>query len=261
MLTNAQGHEPANRQIGITERPQEHLLLAALRFIGPYVASRRLALEDLRGIVRAELENELADVSTETGELGYTTQYGDGRLSVTVGFSTTAYEALEVPVENRPRDLQPIPADVQDVSGGGQGAEIAGEGDVVLKVASNDVYVTEHVLRRIEHELADRFTVVWAQTGVQRYSTQQAKNPRRESRALNGFLDGTSNLDPSNPDDRGLIFTDHERTDYPPLPTPDQYGSGVTFPSDLRPPPTQPEPAELNGGSYMAIEILAALGR
>jgi Dyp-type peroxidase family len=125
----------------------------------------------------------------------------------------------------------------------------------LLKICSDDAYVVEHVLRRIEHELAGQFDVNWVQIGVQRYNTRQLRNPRHENRAMIGFLDGVSNLDPSNPDDRGLIFTDHTRTDYPPNPTSDQY-QGATFP-DLRPPPDGPEPAELDGGTYMAVELFA----
>jgi deferrochelatase/peroxidase EfeB len=79
---------------------------------------------------------------------------------------------------------------------------------------------------------------------------------RTESRALIGFLDGTNNLHPDIADDRGLIFTDHTRTDYPPNPPSGAY-QGATFP-DLRAVPTGTEPAELDGGSYLAVETLLA---
>lgn len=148
-----------------------------------------------------------------------------------------------------------MPPDMLDASGGGAGAQFAGEGDLLLKVCSDDVFVVEHVLRRVEHELASAFQVLWVQTGAQRYNTRQSDNPRHESRALIGFLDGTSNLDPSQPGDRGLIFTDHTNTTYPPIPTSDQY-SAASFPGDLRHPPTEAEPAALDGGSYLAIEVL-----
>lgn len=254
MLTGKAGHQPHNRQLGVTEASQEHLLLAALQFVPPESAQCQQALERLREVIRAELKNELANPSTETGELGFV-DYDDRQLSVTVGFSTSGYQKLDVPAERRPRDLQPIPPDALDFSGSGQGAEIAGEGDVLLKIASNDIYVVEHVLRRVEHELPDAFSVVWVQTGAHRYNTRQSQNPRHELRALNGFLDGTSNLDPSKTEDRALIFTDHARLDYPPLPTGDQY-SNVTFPPDLRSPPTEAEPEALDGGTYMAVEVL-----
>lgn len=254
MLTSKPGHQPPNRQIGITEASQEHLLLGALQFVPTDPTLCQQALERLRDVIRAELQNDLADPATETGELGYDPKYDDRQLSVTVGFSSSGYQKLAVTLQ--PRDLKPIPPDVLDSSGSGQGAEIVGEGDVLLKIASNDIYVAEHVLRRVEHELPDVFSVVWVQTGAHRYNTRQSKNPRYELRALNGFLDGTSNLDPSNPNDRALIFTDHNRMDYPPLPTADQYGGNVTFPPDLRPPPTEAEPALLDGGSYLAVEVL-----
>jgi deferrochelatase/peroxidase EfeB len=50
------------------------------------------------------------------------------------------------------------------------------------------------------------------------------------------------------------VYVDHTKTDYPPNPTPDQYG-GASFPSDLGQPPVGPEPVVLDGGSYMAIEV------
>ena len=255
MHTTKPQEKPDLRQLGITERPPEHLLLAALAFRSEDAATSQTALESLRALVRAELEDELAPPESETGELGFQSNYDDYGLLVTVGISTSGYDRLGVPGERRPRDLQPMPPDMLDASGGGSGAQLAGEGDLLLKVCSNDVFVVEHVLRRVEHELASAFEVLWVQTGAQRYNTRQSDNPRHESRALIGFLDGTSNLDPSQPGDRGLIFTDHANATYPPIPTSDQY-SGASFPGDLRLPPTEAEPVLLDGGTYLAVEVL-----
>lgn len=55
--------------------------------------------------------------------------------------------------------------------------------------------------------------------------------------------------------DRGLVYVDHNRTDYPPNPAPDTY-AGASFPADLRQPPPGPEPSVCDGGSYMAVEVL-----
>lgn len=256
MFRGPRGHQPRNRQLGVTEPPQEHVLLAALQVNVGDPESAHVAVERLREVVRLELQGDLAEPATETGELGYPSgDYEDGQLTVTVGFSTDGYDKLAAPVERRPVDLQPIPPDMLDSSGQAQGAEVAGEGDVLLKIASNDIYVVEHVLRRVEHELSDVITVAWTQTGARRYNSRQGRNLRNEDRALNGFLDGTANLNPADPEHRALIFTDHARTDYPQLPVPDQYGGNVRFPADLRPPPATPEPADLDGGTYMAVEV------
>lgn len=245
--------EPKVRQLGVTERPPEHLLLAALNFTSSDSTSAQGSLERLRELVRAELQDQLAPPVTETGELGFQSGYDDYGLMITLGISTAGYQALGVASERQPRDLQPIPPDILDSSGAGAGAEQQGEGHLLLKAASNDVFIVEHVLRRIEHELSDVFDVVWVQTGAQRYNTRQM-SPKHESRALIGFLDGTSNLDPSSADDRALIFTDHARTDYPSNPTSAQYG-GASFP-ELRNPPIEPEPAVLDGGTYLAVQVM-----
>jgi len=254
MKTTGSKEQPKNRQMGVTETSPEHLVLAALAFIAPDAPGCRSALEVLRGLIQAELEGTPASDDLETGELGFAKDHDTRSLMVTVGFSTLGYEHLGVAPDDRPRDLQPIPLDIVDSSGQNRGALQPGEGDLLLKICSDDIYVAEHVLRRVQHEGASQFQVVWAHTGVQRYNTRQAKNPRNEARALNGFLDGTNNLSAKNADDRALIFTDSSRTDYPPLPTSDQYG-GAQFPT-LRPPPSSPEPKQLDGGTYMAVEVM-----
>ena len=49
------------------------------------------------------------------------------------------------------------------------------EGDLVLQIYADSSYVVEHVLRRIEHEQAAAFTVIWTLWGEQRNGGQ----PRR----------------------------------------------------------------------------------
>lgn len=245
--------DPPNAQRGISDGPRQHLILAALSFAGATAADCRAGIDGLRDLVRAELADQLADPEVETGELGYDQHHDDYALIVTLALSTGGYQKLEVPVELRPIDLHPMPADVLNPDDIAAGPEIAGEGDVLLHIASDDVYIVEHVLRRVQHELATSFTVNWVQTGAQRWTTRQ-KGSRDEQRALIGFLDGSANLSMSSPDDRGLVYVDHNRIDYPPNPTPDTY-AGATFP-DLRTPPPGPEPAVCDGGSYMALEVM-----
>lgn len=255
-------HLPKTAQHGVTDRPPEHLVLAALTFQAGNPSDCHAAAERLRNIVRDELHGQLADSQTETGELGFANVSQRGGLMITVGLSSSGYDKLGQPEgsPHRPVDLHPMPDDVIDPDAQITGREpqppnLPGEGDIIVKIASNDVYITEHVLRRIQHELSSDFTVQWMVTGSNRYSTsQESHDPRKEARALIGFLDGTNNLDPGSETDRALIFTDHGVTSYPPNPTPGRYDQ-AQFP-ELRPLPALPEPAELDGGTYLAVEVL-----
>jgi Dyp-type peroxidase family len=246
-------HLPHLAQSGITDRPAEHLLLVAFDLVAGDPSGCHAAMERLRTLVRAELHGHPANPALETGELGYEDPHKEYDLTILMALSDSGYTKLGATAANRPLDLHPMPADILDASQQGRGAHRPGEGDVLLKITANDIYVAEHVSHRIEHELSADFTLRWAQTGAQRYNTNQPLS-RSESRALIGFLDGTNNLHPDNENDRALIFTDHTRTDYPSNPPSASY-QGATFP-DLRQMPAGAEPAELDGGSYLAVETL-----
>jgi Dyp-type peroxidase family len=250
--------DPPIAQVGISVTPpRQHLLLAALTLLDASVPDRRAAMEALRALVKAELEDQLAASDVETGELGFESGYDDRNLLVTVGLSTSGYDKLGAGGSERPIDLHPIPDDVRTPPGAQPNPTNLGEADVIVHIASDDLVVVEHVLRRIRHELSARLEVAWAQTGVQRFTSRQ-KGSRADQRALIGFLDGIANLHMDQPDDRGLVYVDHNRVDYPPNPVPgqqDPYSAAAQFPP-LPDVPTGPEPALLDGGSYMAVEVL-----
>ncbi|MEA2276841.1 MAG: deferrochelatase/peroxidase EfeB [Solirubrobacteraceae bacterium] len=253
-------------QSGITNRPPEHLLLAALRFADPTPAAARAALDGLAGVVRRELASELDDrngpadkdrPSAETGELGFTDGYDRAHLTVTLGISASGMDALAVAADERPADLRPIPWEAL-----GDNPAIRDSGDLLLHVCSDDIYVAEHVVRRVEEELGGALAVVWTQLGAQRYTSRPGRTSRREGRALIGFLDGTSNLNPRNSEaDRELVFVDPAKVgSYPPNPTPQPGGGGPypgvgpNFPVDLAPVPTA-EPAWTKNGTYMTVRV------
>ena len=247
-------------QSGVTNRPPEHLLLAALNLIGP---APRQTVESIRSIVQAELTSALAQADdadpskTETGELGFEAHHDRAHLTVAVGFSSGAYGKLGVAAVDLPADLVPIPW--QQL---GDTPDVADSGDLVLQICADNAYITEHVLRRVEHELAAEIQVVWAHTGAQRYSSRPGRTAKREGRAWIGFLDGTSNLQPSkDPADYALTFVNPDDTaSYPPLPAPGEpspYGGATdlpVFPPDLRP-FTGTEPAWTRDGTYLAARV------
>jgi hypothetical protein len=57
--------QPPNAQHGaISDRPREHLLLAALIFTSPDAATNRAAMENLRTIVSTKMHSHLADAAS-----------------------------------------------------------------------------------------------------------------------------------------------------------------------------------------------------
>jgi deferrochelatase/peroxidase EfeB len=247
-------------QSGITNRPPEHLLLAAFEFSERNRAGVEGTLDELSALVERELNSELDPVDTETGELGFHNDYDRGFLTITLGLASTAFDLLEVAPEQRPADLRPIPwADLEDAPAREP------SGDLVLQICSDDLFVCEHVVRRIEHDLGTKLSLVYSYIGSQRYNSRPGRTSRREGRALIGFLDGTSNLDPrNNAEDFDLVFVDPEKVgDYPQHPPNEpppertsQYGSepgkGPHF-SSLPPDPPSAEPPWAKGGTYMVV--------
>jgi Dyp-type peroxidase family len=252
-------------QAGILNRPPEHLLLATLVFVEREAGAARSAITALSGTVEAELRSVLDAPEVETGELGFADDYDRAHLTVTFGISAAGYECLGVAAAERPADLRPIPwSELVDAD---QVPAAPTDGDLVLQICADDLYICEHVLRRVQHDLASQLTVGAAFIGSQRYSSRAGRTSRREGRALIGFLDGTSNLDPRNDeDDAALVFVDPAAVPgYPPNPPtePTQeknpYGTvesapGPHFPPDLSPPPTA-EPAWTEHGTYMTVRV------
>ena len=250
-------------QSGIVNRPPEHNLLVAFQFTGASASdptAARSAVDALREVVRKELRSQLDaegastdknQPSPETGELGFASGYDRAHLTITFAISSSGFDRLGVDSAQRPQDLVPIPWD--QLADDPQNRE---QGDCVLQICSDDLYICEHVARRVEEELGDRFAVVWTMLGAQRYTTRQGRTSRAEGRALIGFIDGTSNLNPrDNVEDWALTFVDPSKVgEYPPIPQPqnDPYTQTAQLPGDLRPPPSI-EPEWTKFGSYMVV--------
>lgn len=254
-------------QAGITNRPPEHLILAMFRLVHEDTEAARASLRALSEVVERELRSDLDRAnppeaketpSEETGELGFEDDYDRAHLTITFGISSSGFERLGIGEEDRPQDLRPIPWEQL-----GQTPTNPDAGDLVLQICADNLYVCEHVVRRVEEELGHEFTLVATALGSQRYNSRPGRTSKREGRALIGFLDGTSNLDPRNsPEDAALVFVDPARVgEYPPnpptgdLPGPSPYGGegtpGPRFP-ELHPVPTR-EPDWAAGGTYMTV--------
>jgi deferrochelatase/peroxidase EfeB len=251
-------------QAGITNRPPEHLLLASFNFVEG--TELRQAIEGLRTVVEHELESRLDPPnldktisSAETGELGFQPDYDRTFLTITLGLSASGVQKLALP--EPPADLRTIPwGDLVDAPLSDVG------GDLVLQICADNLYICEHVVRRVEEELGDKFSLNSAFIGSQRYNSRPGRTARREGRALIGFLDGTSNLNPrKSNDDAKLVFVDpNEVPNYPQnppageLPTPSPYQQQPTDPKplfpELHPVPTA-EPAWTKNGSYMTVRV------
>jgi len=183
--------------------------------------------------------------------------YDRYHLTITVGFAKSYYDKIGTLVAEQPQDLRPIPWPQL-----GDTPVVAENGDLLLQICSDSIYMVEHVQRRIESDLAGQFSVAWAVAGTQRYNSRPGRTNREEGRALIGFKDGTSNLSPRHdPDDAHLVFVDPRKMDdYPPqVPMigpgqPNPYGGPQppTFPSDLSIPPTR-EPEWMKDGSYLVV--------
>jgi deferrochelatase/peroxidase EfeB len=257
--------KPAAQQ-GILNRPADHLLIGAFQVTAADAAAATASIEKFRGLVHAELRSQLATETPvtakdaappETGELGFSDHYDRYHLTLTIGFGKGAYDKLGVAEANQPQDLRDIPWDLLHDT-----PDVPANGDLVVQICSDSMYVCEHALRRIEYEMSAELQLVWCLTGHQRHTSRSGRVNRDEGRALIGFLDGTSNLDPAhNPEDHKLVFVDPAAvTTYPPqTPStnpgqPNPYGGPQppTFPSDLHAPPTT-EPDWTAGGTYMVV--------
>ncbi|MEO6500520.1 MAG: Dyp-type peroxidase [Jatrophihabitantaceae bacterium] len=256
-------------QHGITAHPPQHLLIAALSFAAPAdTAGNQTILTTVRETLRKELAGDLDEITSatpkgtptaETGEVGVADGWEQNNLTVDVGFSASGFAALGYAASQ--------PADLTEVPWANFGPHIPANpasGDVVLHIRADNVFAVEHALRRIEYTLAGKLATLWTLAGTQRYALKRTKL-RDEGRALIGFHDGLSNLDPTSEADRTLIFVDPAAVpSYPPTPPPSPapgtpgYGgqpptsTEPNFPSTLRQPPPA-EPAWTLGGSYMFV--------
>jgi len=212
-----------NCQAGIIGRPPEHVLVAALTFVQRDPANALAGLIQLQELVRRELAGDIDEIdqhsdplsaSSDTGELGVATEYDTTNLTITLGLASTAFEVLGI--SDVPADLIPI-----NWTWFSDTPQNDNQGDLVLQICADSAYIVEHVLRRIEHTLGSSFQVIWTLAGEQRDGGNHGRPlSRGTGRALIGFHDGLSNLNPNDPNDQQLIFVGQAGA--PPCPAPPQ---------------------------------------
>lgn len=262
-----------NCQAGIVDPPPEHMAMVALSFQTSGPSPCQAAVIALRELVRRELAADIAEIdpdtpgaatNIDTGELGVSTGYDTTNLTITVGFTASGLQALGVAGTDMPVDLIEINwAWFADTPAN------PASGDLVLQICADSSYLVEHVIRRVERELAGQLAVIWALAGEQRNGAGHGEPLTVDTaRALIGFHDGLSNLDPTSAADQLLIFVGQPGAPACPAtpsgvpqppPGPGQPGYGQPqspqpiFPTDLRPAPANPEPAWAAGGSYLMV--------
>lgn len=250
---------------GILNRPPAHALVVALSLTVTNPAAVRSALDRLREVQQRELRSDLDEVGAdksvppaETGELDFADGYDRAFLTITIGLGKRVFDLLGLPADKHPQDLTEIPWNAL-----GDQPQVPANGDVLVQVCSGSLYINEHALRRIQEELSDVLSLTWVVQGHQRYNSRQGRVSRKEGRALIGFHDGTSNLDPRHSDeDAQLVFVDPGRVpEYPTLPAPgdpNPYGGpqGPGFPADLRAAPSS-EPEWTKQGTYCTVRASA----
>src|SRR5206468_3985765 len=128
-------------QRGILELPPDHALLAALELQAADAAAAWQVLERLQEVVRHELRSELADPTSETGELGFQGGFDRYRLTITLGLGAGAFDRLGHAPNERPQDLQAIDwIALGDASAdGSRQVRNAANGDLLLQVCSDSI--------------------------------------------------------------------------------------------------------------------------
>jgi hypothetical protein len=186
------------RPARILNRPPERVAVAAYNLVDRTPTGSRAVLERLRGLLARELTSDLDDVSPTspkdvpspgTGELGFDDDYDRAHLTITLGLGASGFEALGIDPEDRPQDLIPIPW-----ASLGDSPEISDQGDLVLHVCADNLYIVEHVSRRVEEEMSDGLTQVRPFRRAALLDARRTNEPARRASAdrLPRRDDGTS---------------------------------------------------------------------
>lgn len=179
-------------QAGITTPGQQHLQLGAFDLVAGLTKPQVIALlqdwQSAIGTLTRGLPMPGIDVPdkapADTGEaLG---QYAD-RLTITIGFGPSLFDARFGLAAQRPAALVDIPA----FTGDALDAATSG-GDLSVQCCAENRLVAGHALRSLARVAQGRATLRWVQQG---FNEPPAMPGQGAGRNLLGFKDGTANLD------------------------------------------------------------------
>jgi deferrochelatase/peroxidase EfeB len=148
-------------------------------------AAERMTLGQPTGDVNAELLAPPQDTGEALG-------LAPARLTVTIGFGPSVFEhgghdrfALAARRPELLRPLGPLPGDQLDPARSG--------GDLCVQACADDPQVAFHAVRNLTRLGRGAVELRWAQLGFGR--TSSVTSAQRTARNLQGFKDGTNNLD------------------------------------------------------------------
>jgi deferrochelatase/peroxidase EfeB len=183
-------------QAGITTSAPEHLQLAAFDLV-PGTTREQLvellqAWQGAIGLLTRGLPlpdaGEPDKAPADTGEA--LSQRAD-RLTITIGFGPSLFDARFGLADQRPAALVDLPAFTGDAIDPARS-----NGDLSVQCCAETRLVSEHALRTLARMATGRATVRWTQAGFNEPPSNPADGAGRN---LFGFKDGTANLDANDP--------------------------------------------------------------
>lgn len=183
-------------QAGITTSAPEHLQLAAFDLV-PGTTRQQLvellqAWQGAIGLLTRGLPlpdaGEPDKAPADTGEA--LSQRAD-RLTITIGFGPSLFDARFGLADQRPAALVDLPAFTGDAIDPARS-----NGDLSVQCCAETRLVAEHALRTLARLATGRATVRWTQAGFNEPPSNPADGAGRN---LFGFKDGTANLDANDP--------------------------------------------------------------
>ena len=185
-----------DHQAGIVTPAPTHLLLAGFDLT---VTHRRDVVELLRtwqsAIERLTAGSSLGDgnsLSSPPVDTGEALGQGPARLTLTIGFGPSLFDARFGLAERRPAALVDLPAFA------GEALDPAvGGGDLSVQACADRQVVVEHALRDLARQGAGAVRVRWTRSGFNEAPVLPSGGTPRN---LLGFKDGTANLDAGDAD-------------------------------------------------------------
>jgi len=174
-------------QSGITTAPQPVALLVAF----DVVAHEKLVLTRIFRAWTLAASDLMRGVDLGDLDTGENLGYAPSRLSITFGVGTSFFDrrlGLAYPLPPELGHLPVFPGDKLQAD--------QCNGDLVVQICGDDPTTVYGAYHNLAHLAEGVLTVRWTQSGFQ---SSPAVSKRKDGRNLQGFHDGTHNLDPTDP--------------------------------------------------------------